>query len=98
MYIHMGDNFCVNDEDIIGIFDIENTSANETTRNFLRCAGERKSVEYLSYEMPKSFIVCSQKDKKEIIYISRIAVSTLRKRAELKDGLQNWRFQIYGSE
>lgn len=82
MYIHLGDNVCVNSDDVIGIFDIENTSTGESTKQFLRYAGETGSVVAVSYEMPKSFVVCTGIDNKEIIYISRISAAVLRKRAE----------------
>lgn len=91
VYIHLGNNISVNTDDIIGIFDIENTSTGKSTKDFLRYAGEIGKVITVSYEMPKSFIVCTDNDNKEIIYISQISVSALRKRAEQSRGIQNWR-------
>ena len=35
MFLHLGNNYLVNTKDIIGIFDIENTSVSANTRNFL---------------------------------------------------------------
>lgn len=74
MYLHIGADVCVKKSEIIGIFDIENTSVSRDTKEFLAGAS-KKEVIYVGLEMPKSFILC--KDK---IYISPIAVGTLRKR------------------
>lgn len=91
MYIHLGKNVSVSADDIIGIFDIENASTAEITKDFLRIAGERNKVISVSYEMPKSFIVCSDGKDREIIYISQISASVLRKRAAESMGFENWR-------
>lgn len=82
MYIHLGSETVVNTKDIIGIFDIESTTVSKWSRKFLNSAEKRKNVINVSYEMPKSFIVCSEKGKKEQrVYISQISSSTLLKRS-----------------
>lgn len=79
MYLHLGNDYIVNEKDIIGIFDIENTSISKSTKDFLKKAEKNKNVVYCSYEMPKSFIVCeNKKDKK--VYISQMSCRTLFKR------------------
>ncbi len=80
MFIHLGNDVMVNSKNIIGIFDIENTTTGKNTSKILEKATKEKRVVTVSFEMPKSFIVCMEKGK-EIIYISQISVSTLRKRA-----------------
>lgn len=85
MFIHLGQDTVVNDKEVIGIFDIENTTISKNTRKFLNLSEKRKQVFNVSYEMPKSFIVCS-KGKKDIkVYISQISSSTLQKRSEFTD-------------
>lgn len=78
MYLHLGNNVIVNTKSIIGIFDIENTSTSQLTKNFLSNTKNKKIIN-VNYEMPKSFVVCKNKDCEEI-YITSIAVATLRKR------------------
>ncbi|MBE6844381.1 MAG: DUF370 domain-containing protein [Ruminococcus sp.] len=80
MFIHLGNDVVVNSKNIIGIFDIENTTTGKNTSKILEKASKEKRVVNVSFEMPKSFIVCMEKGK-EIIYISQISVATLRKRA-----------------
>lgn len=79
MYLHLGEDTVVNERDIIGIFDIENTSVGKHTKEFLASAEKSGSVRNVNYEMPKSFIVCGNKER-ETVYISPISAATLRKR------------------
>lgn len=79
MFIHLGNETVVNVKNIVGIFDIENTTTGKNTSKILENATKENRVVNVSLEMPKSFIVCI-KDNKEIIYISQISVATLRKR------------------
>ena len=82
MYIHLGQETVVREADIIGIFDLDSTTISKHTRKFLNLAEKNKNVINVSYELPKSFIVCSNK-KKSKIYISQISSSTLLKRSGL---------------
>lgn len=81
MYIHLGEDTVVRDSEIIGVFDIENTSVGKHTKNFLNCAGKKNNIYTVSYEMPKSFIVCSSGNK-ETVYISQISAATIKKRSK----------------
>ncbi len=85
MFIHLGQDTVVNEKEIVGIFDIENTTISKNTRVFLREAEKRKEVINVSYELPKSFIICSKGKKNKRVYISQISSSTLLKRSEFKD-------------
>ena len=79
MYIHLGGDFVVNENKIIGIFDLENTTVSKNTREFLNFSEKRKEVINVSYELPKSFIVTNDKGKNKV-YISQISPLTLQKR------------------
>lgn len=82
MFLHLGEDIVVNEKDIVGIFDIENTSVSRHTRDFLKEAERGGRIFNVSYEMPKAYIVCREADGRETIYISQISSATLRKRAE----------------
>lgn len=90
MRLHLGEETVVNDRDIIGIFDIENTSISKDTKAFLAASQKKERVVNVSAEMPKSFIVCAfcKERQGEKIYISQIAPSTLKKRAEADERRQ----------
>lgn len=85
MYIHLGEETVVRDDEVIGIFDLENTTLQKSTRDFLTKAEKRKEVINVSYELPKSFILCSNKKQNKRVYISQISSATLLKRSEEKN-------------
>ncbi len=85
MFLHLGQDTVVNDKDIIGIFDIENTTISKASRKFLNSSERRKEVINVSYEMPKSFVVCSKGREDIKVYISQISSSTLQKRSGFAD-------------
>ncbi len=83
MYLHLGEQKVVKKRDIIGIFDMDTATVMKSSRNFLNLAEKRGETETLSYELPKSFIVCKNKrQKRKTVYISQITPSTLLKRNE----------------
>ena len=81
MYLHLGNNIVIHRKRIIGIFDIENTSTGKITKDFLSKAEKNRQVVNVSYKMPKSYIVCIDDEGKQIVYITNISCSTLKKRA-----------------
>lgn len=82
MYIHLGQETLVKKEDVIGIFDMDNATVSRHTRNHLNLSEKRGEIINITYELPKSFIVCSKKKKKDKkIYISQISSLTLLKRS-----------------
>lgn len=85
MFLHLGQNTVISQEDIIGIFDLDNTTVSKKTRDFLARKEKEGKVINVSYELPKSFVVCENKNKEIIVYITQISTSTLIKRAENSD-------------
>ena len=83
MYLHLGQEVVVRHSDIIGVFDMDNTTISPHTRDFLHQAEMSGQVTYVSMELPKSFTVCAPKGRgrSHQIYVSQIAPSTLRKRS-----------------
>lgn len=87
MYLHLGQDVVVRSRDIIGIFDIENTSISKITREFLTFQEQYGTVVNVSYELPKSFVVCKVKEGVKV-YISQISCSTLKKRSGYIDEIK----------
>ena len=81
MYLHLGNDFIVNEKDIIRIFDLEKSSVSKYTRDYLSEATKQKRVVNCTMELPKSFVVTLDEDLTERVYISQLACSTLKKRA-----------------
>jgi len=81
MYLHLGQNIVVPETDIIGIFDLDNTTGSHITRKFLSDAEKAGNVINVSDELPRSFIV-SGTSKEINIYLSQLSPQTLLKRSE----------------
>lgn len=81
MYIHIGNNYVVKDNEIIGVFDIENTTTSKKTRDFLNFAEKNKKVINISTDIPRSFIVCL-KNNETVVYLSQLNSFTILKRTE----------------
>ena len=88
MYLHLGQETVVRTDDIVGIFDLENTSISKITKEFLTKAERAGRVVNVSYELPKSFVICNR-IKETAVYITQISSSTLRKRAGFIEGIAN---------
>ncbi len=81
MYLHIGNGEIVNHEDIIGIFDMDTATVSSLSRQFLSNAEQNKEIWYGDSDIPKSFIVCAEENKKEQkIVFSRISTSSLKLR------------------
>ena len=90
MYLHLGQYTVVRTDDIVGIFDIDNSSVSKHTKEYLAQAQKRGRVVNVSEEdIPKSFVVCHEKDGSIRVYVSQISSVTLKKRAGFVDGLSN---------
>lgn len=76
MFLHLGDSTVVNTKDIIGIFDMDTSTVNKATRDYLSLAEKNKKIVYVNYDLPKSFVVTNDK-----IFVCPINTSTLFKRA-----------------
>lgn len=87
MYIHLGQGTVVRSRDVIGIFDLESTTVSKHSRKFLNTAEKNGDVITVSYELPKSFAVVREENKKSRIYISQLSTSTLLKRSGFIDSL-----------
>ncbi|MBR2338840.1 MAG: DUF370 domain-containing protein [Clostridia bacterium] len=83
MYLHIGQETVVRTDEVVGIFDMENTTISKTTRVFLSNAEKQNRVITVCDDLPRSFVVCRDKQGNETVYISQISCATLRKRAAL---------------
>ncbi|MBE6790999.1 MAG: DUF370 domain-containing protein [Ruminococcaceae bacterium] len=82
MYLHLGQDTVIRKEEILGIFDIDTSTVSAITRNYLSRKEKEGSCITVSYELPGSFVVCTDKTGKETVYISQLSASTLLKRTE----------------
>lgn len=78
MFLFLGGECTIKSSDIIGIFDIEECSVSRTTADYLNSCQKKNKVVYVSQDMPKSFVVCTDKT-----YISNVSNSTINKRGKI---------------
>ena len=84
MYLHLGQETVVNEKDVVGIFDLDTSTVSKHTRKFLNKAEKEKRVYNVSFELPKSFVLCCNKEKEQKVYISQISTTTLNKRSNFE--------------
>ena len=82
MYLHLGNETIIRKSDIIGIFDLESSTLSGRTREFLALGEKKGTVINVSSELPKSFVLCRERDEYKI-YICQLSPVTLIKRASL---------------
>ena len=78
MYLDIGNNLSVRDRRIIGIFDLDNTSTSQRTREFLSHA-EREGQVVPCDELPKSFVLTDEYGFHRI-HLTELNSATLEKR------------------
>ena len=84
MYVYLGQDKVICTSDIIGIFDLDNTTVSKITREMLHDAEKNGDVVTITGDLPKSYIVCAEKKGEQQIYISPVTPSTLTKRIRRK--------------
>lgn len=83
MYVAFGKEKVILSKDIVAVFDLDITSQSHLTRKFLREADKAGTIENTADDLPKSFVVCREKEKNKV-YLSQMATSTLVKRLQEK--------------
>ncbi len=76
MYLYLGSDVVVDENEILGIFDIEKVTVDRYMKDYLNYWQKKGSIYYVSLDMPKSIIVCEN-----IVYISNVSCDTLKKRS-----------------
>ena len=78
MYLPIGNDMAVREKNIIGIFDMDNTSTSKRTREFLSKSEKEGNVVPCD-DLPKSFVLTAEYGM-ERIYLTALSTATLDKR------------------
>ena len=78
MYLYMGGDAAVESRDIIGIFDLDNTSWSIHTRSYLSGAERAGKLRNAAEDIPKSFVVCAD----ETVILTQPNTAVLVRRLE----------------
>lgn len=80
MYLGLGQDVNVTDKEILGIFDLDNTTVSRATREYINSAVKKDECVTVSMEeLPKSFVITDSGGKRTV-YISPYNTSTIFKR------------------
>lgn len=80
MYLHLGQDSVVKTRDLIGIFDLDNTTVAKGTKRFLRLAEKAGRVVTVAEDLPRTFVLCGKSRRDSRVYLSQISTFTLKKR------------------
>ena len=79
MYLHAGNDFVINDKEIIGIFDMDNTTVSRQGRNFLSAAQSKNIIKNAATDgLPRSYVVANGKDGDKV-FLSSLSSKVLAK-------------------
>ncbi len=82
MYVHIGGESCLPDTCVIGVFDLDTTTGEgSVTRDFLSRAEDEGRVETVSPEIPRSFVLTTDR-----VYLTPVSSVTIRRRMTGKAG------------
>lgn len=81
MYLHLGQDTVITTETVIGIL-IWTSVPCQKDKGLSYCRRKRGRVVNVSFELPKSFVVC-EKNGKITVYISQLSSKTLIKEVNL---------------
>jgi len=79
MFLHLGEDYLINEKDIIGIFDLDTSSVGKATRKYLNLAEKENRLITVSDTLPRSFVVCSG-FYGERTFLSNLSAATLKRR------------------
>lgn len=77
MYLHLGQSVIVPYKEILGIFDLDNTTYNVKAAAFINRAEKDGRVVLCTDDLPKSTVLCDK-----AVYLSQLSPATLLRRVE----------------
>lgn len=86
MYLHIGNNKNIRIREIIGIFDADTATVSAITKKYLSAAQSDACVLFASEELPKSFILYKDAQKKYMICFSQLSTAALAGRMDAFEG------------
>lgn len=81
MFLHLGNDFVINENDIIAILNLDSISTSKHTQAYLKNIEKEKLVTSICDDIPRTLIV-TENNSKHNVYLSNISSTTLYKRAK----------------
>ena len=82
MFLHVGNNKNIRIKNVIGIFDMDNTTVSAVTRKYLTGKQKEGLVESAMEEIPKSFVLYLDDGEYKICF-SQLSTTSLMGRMEI---------------
>lgn len=76
MFIYLGNDVVISEEEILGVFDLERVTVDRYMKDFLNAWRKDGKIYYVTLELPKSLVVCA-----DMTYVCGVSCDTVRKRA-----------------
>ncbi len=80
MYLHLGQNVMVRTKDVVGVFDLDNTTWSFRTRRFLERAEQEGRVFPVGEDLPRSFVLTEGGDGEPKVYLTPLSPAALAAR------------------
>ncbi len=80
MYLHLGQNVMAPSQDVIGIFDLDNTTWSFRTRRFLERAEQEGRVFPVGEDLPRSFVLTQGGGEEAKVYLTPLSPAALAAR------------------
>lgn len=81
MFLHLGNDAVIREDEIVAVYDMDNTTISRQSRDFLAHAQKSGMVVDICDDLPKSYIVTNS-DGVTKVYISSVSTRTIMKRAK----------------
>ena len=78
VYLYLGGGAVIENTQLIGVFDLDNTSWSHLTRKYLAQAEQAGRVENAAEDIPRSFAVCAD----QTVILTQPSTATLVRRLE----------------
>ena len=79
MYINIGKNSVVLEEEILGIFDLDTCAQSGITKRFFQNAEKEIAVINAAEDIPNAFLLCRQEDR-NLVFLTQSPAKTIYKR------------------
>ena len=84
-FLYAGQGKSIRSRNIIGIFDMDNTTVSGITRDFLAQAQKKDKVINITDDIPRAYILYGKKNEREsVVVISQFSTGTLSDRLKRK--------------
>ncbi len=76
-YINVGGTTVLSKSEVLGIFDLDNSSTKTDTKRYLASMEHAKHLEMVGNDIPKAFVVAAKDTKRQKVYMTTLSSASL---------------------